>query len=434
MVLATDAPIGDAKQRHQRSSLRYPTVRGGHFVRAALVAVGAAGVFILARDGSVQWQVVRFLVAAGLTWISYRAVARGARAQRAGVAFAVGCVALAVGVGIGLPHLAKAGFHPMTAAGLVSLTSGLVLLGEGGVTLVRITRSWRRAIVVPGLLIAAFVVMWSLGQAVAATNVPRTSVGSTTPGDRGLRYSDVEFETIDGVTLSGWYVPSTNRAAVVLKHGAGSTRSAVLDHAVALARHGYGALLFDARGHGRSGGRAMDFGWYGDEDTAAAVSFLRAQPDVDDARIAAVGMSMGGEEAIGAAAADRRIRAVVAEGATNRVTGDKAWLSDEFGWRGAVQEGVERLLYDTTDLLTAASPPIALRDAVAAAAPRPVLLIAGGAVADEGRAGRHIQSGTPDTVELWIVPEAGHTGALATHPEQWEQRVTAFLAEALAIK
>ena len=111
-----------------------------------------------------------------------------------------------------------------------------------------------------------------------------------------------------------------NHAAVVLLHGAGSTRSSVLDHAVVLANHGYGVLLFDARGHGRSGGRAMDFGWYGDKDVTAAVSFLQTRPDVDDDLIAAVGLSMGGEEAIGAAASDRRIRAVVAEGATHRVS------------------------------------------------------------------------------------------------------------------
>lgn len=175
-------------------------------------------------------------------------------------------------------------------------------------------------------------------------HVPRTGVGTTTPADRGLPYRDVEFRTGDGVRLSGWYVPSRAGAAVVLVHGAGSTRSSVLDHAVVLGRAGYGVLLFDARGHGRSGGRAMDFGWYGDADIAAAVTFLQAEPDVDDERIAAVGMSMGGEEAIGAAAGDARIKAVVAEGATNRSAGDKAWLSDEYGLRGALQEGLERLV------------------------------------------------------------------------------------------
>ena len=177
---------------------------------------------------------------------------------------------------------------------------------------------------------------------------------------------------------------------MALLHGAGSTRSSVLDHAVVLARHGYGVLLFDARGHGRSGGRAMDFGWYGNDDVSAAVSFLLAQPGVDDERIAAVGLSMGGEEAIGAAAADSRIRAVVAEGATNRVASDKAWLSDRFGWRGAIQEGIEWLTYRTADLLTAADPPTSLRDAVDVMAPRPVLLIAGEERQDEELAGQFI--------------------------------------------
>jgi hypothetical protein len=74
---------------------------------------------------------------------------------------------------------------------------------------------------------------------------------------------------------------------------------------------------------------------------------------------------------------------------------------------------------------------MALQDAVAAIAPRPVLLIAAGSEADEGHAGRFIQAGAPDSVELWVVPGTGHTDALTTHPDEWERRVTAFLAAAL---
>jgi len=66
----------------------------------------------------------------------------------------------------------------------------------------------------------------------------------------------------------------------------------------------------------------MDFGWYGEADVSAGVSYLAGRSDVDEGRIAVVGLSMGGEEAIGAAAA-RRIRAVVAEGATNRAFADR---------------------------------------------------------------------------------------------------------------
>ena len=103
------------------------------------------------------------------------------------------------------------------------------------------------------LALASAVVVLSLAIAVAATNVPPTALGSETPADRGLSFEAVEFPAADGVGLSGWYVPSHNGAAVVLLPGSGSTRSAVLDHAVVLAGGGYGVLLFDARGHGESG-------------------------------------------------------------------------------------------------------------------------------------------------------------------------------------
>ena len=178
---------------------------------------------------------------------------------------------------------------------------------------------------------------------VLATNVPPTTLGAKRLAEFGVVARDVEYLADDGTHLSAWYVASRNGAAVVLRHGAGSTRTSVIPQAVVLARHGYGVLLTDARGHGRSGGRAMDFGWNGDADITASVSFLADQPDVEPNRIGVVGLSMGGEEAIGAAAADDRISAVVAEGATGRVAADKAWLNEAYGWRGRVQQGVEWL-------------------------------------------------------------------------------------------
>ena len=71
-----------------------------------------------------------------------------------------------------------------------------------------------------------------------------------------------------------------------------------------------------------------------------------------------------------------------------------------------------------------------LRAAAAAAAPRPMLLIAAGDVPDETHAARLIRDGTAN-VQIWQVPGTGHTQALTTHPADWEQRVTAFLAGAL---
>jgi len=266
--------------------------------------------------------------------------------------------------------------------------------------------------------------------AVAATSVPSTEITST-PATVGLEYESVTLTATDGVELAAWYLPGTRRGGVVVVHGAGSTRSDVLDQAAVLARSGYTLVLIDARGHGDSGGTAMDFGWYGDLDIAAATEFLASRPEVDPGRIGVVGFSMGGEEAIGATASDPRIRAVVAEGATARQADDKAWLSDVYGWRGWLQEQVEKVQDGITDYLTEASPPIALRSAVAQSPGASFLLITAGNVDDEGHAASNIQAAARDRVTVWNVEGADHTGGYDTQPDDWQQRVVEFLDENL---
>ena len=139
----------------------------------------------------------------------------------------------------------------------------------------------------------------------------------------------------------------------------------------------------------------------------------------------------GGEEALGSAAGDARIAAVVAEGATGRTDADKAWLADMYGLRGRIQVGLEWVQFSVTDLLTDASKPMAQADAARAAAPRPVLLIAAGGVADEGDAAAYIQQQAPESVTVWVVPEAGHIQGLSAAPAEWERRVIGFLDAAL---
>ena len=222
---------------------------------------------------------------------------------------AVGLVALAVGAGLGLRHYAVEGWGPPAVVGLLLLAGGLVCSGWATLRLLAALRRrwWPLALAL--LLVATYISLWTLGQAVAASYAPRPELGGRTPADLELAYRDVTFPSSDGVDLAGWYVPTRNGAAVALLHGAGSTRSDVLGQAAVLARHGYGVLLFDARGHGESAGRGMDFGWYGTADVSGAVDFLTRQPDVSPDRVGLVGLSMGGEEAIGAAGtgrADRR--------------------------------------------------------------------------------------------------------------------------------
>ena len=395
------------------------------------MGAGTATVYIVGQDGSLAWQVVRVAVVVLLTWTGYRALGHSPPARRAAMAFAAGCASMAVGVGIGLPHLAKAGLHPLTVAGLLCLVSGLVLLVAGGTSLVRSRHGWRRALAAPVLVAVVAITLLSLGQAIAATNVPRTSVGTTTPGDRGLSYRDVELHTTDGVTLSGWYIPSANHAAVALLHGAGSTRSSVLDHAVVLARHGYGVLLFDARGHGRSGGRAMDFGWYGDDDASAAVSFLLANrawttngSPRSACRWVAKRPSVPRRPTRGSVRSSRR-----GPRTASRATRPGSPIGSDGAAPSRRASSGSPTAPPTCSRRQPHRPPCA--DAVDVMAPRPVLLIAGEERQDEALAGRYIQAGSPETVELWVAPRAGHTAALDADPQEWERRVITFLDTAM---
>jgi dienelactone hydrolase len=396
-----------------------------------LVAVqGAAFLFLMGTGGSLGWWLVRELVVVAVTAGAFMATRRPGPVVRGGSALLLGIVGTAAGTGIGAVHAAKAGFVVTTVAGLVALVTGLWMLVWGFAILVKAIHGWWRLLAVPaGLVILAYG-LFPLSMAVNATNRPPTPLGSVTPADRGLPYADASFVTSDGVRLSGWYVPSTNGAAVVLLPGAGSNRTAVLGHAVVLARHGYGVLLLDTRCHGTSEGNAMDFGWNGDLDLAAAVTWLGGRPDVHDGRIGAVGMSMGGELAVSGIGSDPRIRAVVAEGVTGMQASDHGWLS-HYGVTGGLQQSIDWVLYGMAGLLSGAERPMPLRDAVQAAAPRPILILAAGAVPDEGIAGRWLRAASPSNVRLRVVPGAGHTDGLATAPGEWESRVTAFLDRSL---
>jgi dienelactone hydrolase len=101
---------------------------------------------------------------------------------------------------------------------------------------------------------------------------------------------------------------------VIVLHGTGSSRLGVAAHARLLVRHGYGVLALDLAGHGASRGRSTSIPWRLDDDLDTAVDWLAARHDVHGGRIAAVGVSLGGEVALQFAARRPDLRATVAEG------------------------------------------------------------------------------------------------------------------------
>lgn len=413
-----------------------PQPRSGHvsprppMAPPTVMAVeGAALAALAGLDGSPVWQVARILIIAAVTAGAVWFTRRAGRTGQGTAAVLLGIAGTATGAGVAGAHLAKAGLGAAALLAVIVLAAGLALLGWGAAALIRAIPGWWRLLAIPVVLAVAQFVLMPLTFAFYATNVPPGPLEAGTPARYGLTYQDVAFRTADGVRLSAWYIPARNGAAVVLLPGSGSNRTAVLPQAAVLARHGYGALLADGRGHGLSGGHAMDFGWWGGRDIAAAVSFLARQPGIHAGKIAVLGESMGGEQALAAIGADPRIRAVVAEGVEGQQYADRGWRPHDI--TGFIDRGVDWVQYTAAGLISGAPRPTSIRDAVRAAAPRPVLIIAGGAAASEPVAARWFQSASPATVQGWIVPHAGHTQGLATAPQAWQDRVISFLNAAL---
>jgi pimeloyl-ACP methyl ester carboxylesterase len=187
-----------------------------------------------------------------------------------------------------------------------------------------------------------------------------------------------------------------------------------------LAAAGDAVLAFDARGHGSSSGETNALGWRGADDVAGAIAFLRGSPGVDRQRIAILGLSMGAEEALRAAAAGARLSAVVADGAGASTLGDQRLVSDS-----PLPVSVGWLSMRATEVLSGVHEPPALASIVGRIRV-PVLLIASNA-RDEYELDRAYQQRIGASASLWHVADAGHTRALERHPAAYENRVTRFL-------
>jgi dienelactone hydrolase len=191
-----------------------------------------------------------------------------------------------------------------------------------------------------------------------------------------------------------------------------------------LIRHGYGVLLFDQRGEGRSDGDPNAFGWSAEKDFNAAIAFLAARPDVGRGRIGGLGLSVAGETLLQTAAHNADLRAVVSEGAGNRSVREiRDMPTNATYWLNLPSHVV---LTGAVATFANEAPPANLRHLVAAIAPRAIFLIAAGHGVDSEVLNRRFYADAGQPKTLWEIPEAGHTGGLRTRPREYEQRVVGF--------
>jgi pimeloyl-ACP methyl ester carboxylesterase len=248
---------------------------------------------------------------------------------------------------------------------------------------------------------------------------------------------DVSIQSVDNVTLRGWYVvpQNDNGSAVILLHGVGDNREGVAGYARLFLQHGYRVLLPDARAHGNSSGDLATYGLRESDDIHRWVDWLGAsQPKC----VYGFGESMGAALLLQSLAQEQRFCAVVVESPFARfqdVAYERAARYTRMPfWFGRTCERpvVDFAMYYTRrkyglDFRTA-SPVDAL-----AGNHVPILLI--GDQKDLDIRPHHVtelHEANPDT-ELWMVDGAAHGGAWGANPERFNGVVTQFFGTHTAI-
>jgi fermentation-respiration switch protein FrsA (DUF1100 family) len=261
---------------------------------------------------------------------------------------------------------------------------------------------------------------------------------AVSPAAQGLAFENVNFASRGGdVNLAGWFIPNQAapgagtppaRRAVVIVHGKDSNRTREYgghapEVAAGLKQRDMAVLLIDLRGHGTSGDARFTLGIKESFDVLGAVDFLRAR-GYPAGSIGLLGQSMGAAATIYAAAAEPAIGAVISDCGFSDIG---PVMARE--WRHTT--GLPNVFLPATRLWSflimgvdlAAVRPVSV---IGQIAPRPVLLIHGGADALVPVEQVHALHSALPSAELWIIPGASHVGGYRQEPAEYMHRVGDF--------
>ena len=252
------------------------------------------------------------------------------------------------------------------------------------------------------------------------------------PSAYGLEFEDVEFVSRRGdVTLRGWYIIGLEeKPTLVFVHGIGSVRSGdrAVDLASRLVGSGFNVLMFDLRGHGSSGGDQVSGGYFEQWDVLGAIDYM-VQREVPPDRIGLVGFSMGAATALLAAAREPGIGALVADSPYAKASD---LIAHEAARKTVFPRWITLIFVPTAVLMANWFYDIDLgslipEDAVVDLA-YPILVIHGtGDSRIPYQHGQRVQQSAPAGSSIWLVPDIDHVDAFTTYPEEYVERVRAYL-------
>jgi alpha-beta hydrolase superfamily lysophospholipase len=180
----------------------------------------------------------------------------------------------------------------------------------------------RKTAVRVGVAVAVLVVLGFIGRAEMLKmrarfegRHPGLDVMKERPSDVALKYESFDATNPEGTRLAGWWLPAQSpTGSIVMVHGFGQNKGAMLGRAAILVGAGFNVALIDLRARGESGGDRADIEPGAAYDVLAAADALRASRRHTDLPFVAYGFSHGARAVLFAVVqAPQQFAAIIAE-------------------------------------------------------------------------------------------------------------------------
>lgn len=301
------------------------------------------------------------------------------------------------------------------------------------------TENWfyRRRVTVTVLLeipLAIFLI-GPYAYALVETLPDRHEICCETPLDYGAStYEEVNLQVADDVSLAGWYVPPviSPGPVIVLLHGSHGDRLGTAWHARQLIQAGYGIMMYDQRALGESTGRRVSVGWLDPPDLLAVVEYLRQKPEIDPARIGAVGLSLGGHIALNAATQNpEAFNAMWLDGiqAQNMADFPEAQNSGE-----RFATFVNALILRMLEFQLGRKAPSPFIEILPELDRPPTVIVTAGQAEFERAVHQGYRAVVQENVYVWLIEDAGHVGGSAVVPDKYAERLVDFFNAAFGMR
>ena len=265
-----------------------------------------------------------------------------------------------------------------------------------------------------------------------AVSTPQTLQTEAKEWAGKVSFEEVSITSSDGLSLAGYYLPAekeTNKT-VIIAHGYSGRATGM--YAYAKYYHealGYNVLMPDARGHGKSEGDYIGFGWHERKDYLQWIDYVLERSG-KNSEIALHGVSMGSATVLMTSGEDlpKQVKAIVADCG---YTSAHDILSYQLG---EMYNLPSFPLIQSTSLLTKIRDGYSFEEASALEQVKktslPIFFIHGEKDAFVPvEMVYELYEAANGEKELYIVPGAEHANAYDADPKAYEKKVTEFLQQ-----